>query len=136
VTWSLAAGITQPIFLGGALQAAQDLRTAEQRAAAMDYTATALRAFSEVEDALSHEHFLAQRETALSQMVENSAKAIELGREQLDQGQTDMFNILGLVAQNVAARTELTKVRATRLRERVNLHLALGGDFKPAPARK
>jgi NodT family efflux transporter outer membrane factor (OMF) lipoprotein len=136
VTWSLAAGITQPIFLGGALQAAQDLRTAEQRAAAMDYTATALRAFSEVEDALSHEHFLAQRETALSQMVENSAKAIELGREQLDQGQTDMFNILGLVAQNVAARTELTKVRATRLRERVNLHLALGGDFKPAPTRK
>lgn len=135
-TWSLAAGVTQPIFLGGALKAAEDIRSAEQRAAAADYTATALRAFSEVEDGLSHEHFLAQREAALTKMVSASAKAVELARAQLEQGQTDMFNLLVLVAQNVAARTELTKVHAARLRERVNLHLALGGDFRPAAPRK
>jgi outer membrane protein, multidrug efflux system len=135
-TWSLAAGVTQPIFLGGALKAAEDLRSAEQRAAAADYTATALRAFSEVEDALSHEQFLTRRQSSLSQMVASSGKAVELGRIQLEQGQTDMFNLLALVAQNVAARTELTKVQAARLRERVNLHLALGGGFQPAPPRK
>src|SRR5205814_10258767 len=30
VVWTLAAGVTQPIFFGGELKAAQDLRTAEQ----------------------------------------------------------------------------------------------------------
>jgi len=128
-TWSLAAGITQPIFFGGALQAAEDIRTAEQRAAAMTYTATALRAFSEVEDGLSHEHFLALREAAIQDMVEHSAKAVELGRSQFEQGQADMFNMLILAGDNLAARAELTRIRASRLRERANLHLALGGSF-------
>jgi len=40
-----------------------------------------------------------------------------------------MFEILRLISENLAAKVEQTKVRASRLRERVNLHLALGGDF-------
>lgn len=129
VTWSLASGITQPIFLGGALKAAAEIRSAEQRAAAMDYTATALRAFAEVEDALSREHFLALRETAIQSMVEHSAEAVELGLSQYEQGQSDMFNMLILAGDNLAARSELTRIRAARLRERANLHLSLGGGF-------
>jgi len=41
-----------------------------------------------------------------------------------------MFTILRLAGENLGAKIEFTKVRASRLRERVNLHLALGGDFK------
>ena len=62
-------------------------------------------------------------------MVKDSDSATKLGRLQLDQGQTDMFVILRLANENLAAKIELTQVRASRLRERVNLHLALGGDF-------
>ena len=40
-----------------------------------------------------------------------------------------MFTILRLASENLVAKIELTKVRASRFRERVNLHLALGGDF-------
>jgi NodT family efflux transporter outer membrane factor (OMF) lipoprotein len=130
VNWSLAAGITQPIFFGGELKAAQDIRTAEQKAAAYAYTGTALRAFEDVEDALANEYYLRQREGSLSDMVEQSGNAAKLGRLQLEQGQTDMFVILRLVSENLAAKIELTQIRASRLRERVNLHLALGGDFK------
>jgi hypothetical protein len=46
-----------------------------------------------------------------------------------------MFTILRLVGENLAAKMELTKIRASRLRERANLHLALGGDFR-APSGK
>lgn len=130
VNWSLAAGITQPIFFSGELKAAQDIRTAEQKSAAAAYTGTALRAFEEVEDALANEHYLRLREESLADMVEQSGSAAKLGRLQLDQGQSDMFVILRLAAENLAAKVELTQVRASRLRERVNLHLALGGDFK------
>lgn len=129
VNWSLAAGAIQPIFFGGELKAAQDLRTSEQRAAAADYAGAALRAFQDVEDALASEYYLRKRESALAEMVSSSADAVKLGRIQLDQGQTDMFTILRLVGENLAAKIELTKVRASRLRERANLHLALGGGF-------
>jgi outer membrane protein, multidrug efflux system len=130
VTWSLAAGITQPIFFGGELKAAQDIRTAEQKAAAASYTGTALRAFEDVENALANDYYLGKREGALSDVVENSAITVKLGGEQLEQGQIDTFTTLRLAGENLAAKIELTRIRASRLRERVNLHLALGGDFK------
>jgi len=53
-----------------------------------------------------------------------------LAGEQLEQGQIDTFTTLRLAGENLASKIELTRVRASRLRERVNLHLALGGDFK------
>src|SRR5947199_6691927 len=130
LVWTFAAGVTQPIFFGGELQAAQDLRTAEQKAAAASYVGSALRAFEDVEDALANDYYLRKREGALSEVVENSAITVKLGGEQLEQGQIDTFTTLRLAGENLAARIELTKIRASRLRERVNLHLALGGDFK------
>jgi outer membrane protein, multidrug efflux system len=130
VTWSLAAGITQPIFFGGELKAAQDIRTAEQKAAAASYTGTALRAFEDVENALANDYYLGKREGALVDVVENSSTTVKLGGQQLEQGQIDTFTTLRLAGENLAAKIELTQIRASRLRERVNLHLALGGDFK------
>jgi len=130
VLWSPAAGVTQPIFFGGELKAAQDIRTAEQKAAAASYVGAALRAFEDVEDALASDYYLRKREGALTEMVSSSADGVKFGREQFDQGHADMFTILRLTGENLAAKIELTKVRASRLRERVNLHLALGGDFK------
>lgn len=130
LTWSLAGGITQPIFFGGQLKAAQDIRTAEQKAAAASYTATALRAFGDVEDALASDYYLRKREGALTDVVENSSTSVKLAGEQLEQGVIDTFTTLRLASENLAARIELTRIRASRLRERVNLYLALGGDFK------
>lgn len=130
LTWSIAGGITQPIFFGGELKAVQDIRTSEQKAAAASYTATALRAFGDVEDALAGDYYLRKREGALSDVVENSTTSVKLAGEQLEQGQIDTFTTLRLAGENLAAKIELTRIRASRLRERVNLYLALGGDFK------
>ncbi len=109
VTWSLAAGVTQPIFFGGELKAAQDIRTAEQKAAAATYVGVALRAFEDVEDALAGDYYLRQREEALTEMVAASAEAVKLGRGRLDQGQEDMFTILRLAGENLAARSNSPK---------------------------
>ncbi len=114
VNWSLAAGVIQPIFLGGELKAADDIRNAEQKAAIHTYTATALGAFAEVEDALSNEFYRKRREGDLTEKDTQSANVARLGRMQFDQGQTDMFIILRLVGENLSAK----------------VHLALGGDFK------
>jgi outer membrane protein, multidrug efflux system len=136
VLWTFAAGVTQPIFFGGELQAAVDLRTAEQKAAAASYVGSALRAFGDVEDALANDHYLRQREGALTDAVSNSGDAVTLAGKQLEQGQIDMFTILRLAGENLAAKVQLTQIRASRLRERVNLYLALGGDFEGTGAPK
>jgi outer membrane protein, multidrug efflux system len=136
VVWSLAAGVTQPIFFGGELKAAQDLRTAEQKAAAASYVGSALRAFGEVEDALANDYYLRKREGALGDAVSSSADSMKFGRQQLEQGQVDMFTILRLSGENLGAKVQLTQIRASRLRERVNLYLALGGDFEGTGAAK
>jgi len=136
VLWTLAAGVTQPIFFGGELQAAVDLRTAEQKAAAASYVGSSLRAFGEVEDALANDYYLRQREGALVDAVSNSGQAVDLGGKQFEQGQIDMFTILRLTEDNLAAKVRLTQIQASRLRERVNLYLALGGDFGGTRAPK
>src|SRR6185369_12368918 len=136
VVWSLAAGVTQPIFFGGELKAAQDLRTAEQKAAAASYVGHALRAFGEVEDALANDYYLRRREGALGSAVASSGESVNLAGKQLEQGQIDMFTILRLTGENLAAKVQFTQVRASRLRERVNLYLALGGDFEGTGAPK
>jgi outer membrane protein, multidrug efflux system len=136
VLWTLAGGITQPIFFGGELQAAQDLRTAEQKAAAASYVGHALRSFGEVEDALANDYYLRKREGALGDAVSSSADSIKFGRQQLEQGQIDMFTVLRLTGENLAAKVQYTQIRASRLRERVNLYLALGGDFAGTGAPK
>src|SRR5215472_9885195 len=136
VLWTFAAGVTQPIFFGGELQAAVDLRTAEQKAAAASYVGHALRAFGEVEDALANDYYLRKREGALGDAVSNSGQAVNLGGKQFEQGQIDMFTILRLTGENLAAKVQLTQVQGSRLRERVNLYLALGGDFDGTGAPK
>jgi outer membrane protein TolC len=134
--WSLAGGVTQPIFFGGELKAAQDLRTAEQKAAAASYVGVALRAFEDVEDALAADYYLRKREGALTDAVSSSTESVTLAGKQLEQGQIDMFTILRLGGENLAAKVQLTQVRASRLRERVNLYLALGGGFEGTGAPK
>src|SRR5438876_6497319 len=137
LVWSLAAGVTQPIFFGGELKAAQDLRTAEQKAAAASYVGHALRSFQEGEDARAGDYYLRKREGALGTVVSSSAESVTFSRQQLEQGQIDMFTVLRLAGENLAAKVQYTQIRASRLRERVNLYLALGGDFEGtgAPAK-
>jgi hypothetical protein len=45
-----------------------------------------------------------------------------------------MFTVLRLAGENLVAKVQLTQIRASRLRERVNLYLALGGDFEGTSA--
>src|SRR6476661_5140087 len=82
LVWSLAGGVTQPIFFGGELKAAQDLRTAEQKAAAASYVGSALRAFGEVEDGFAADYYLRKREGALGDAVSSSADSVKFGRDQ------------------------------------------------------
>jgi NodT family efflux transporter outer membrane factor (OMF) lipoprotein len=132
--WSLGAGLVQPLFLGGQLQAQQDIRTAEQKQAIAEYGRVGARAFGEVENALSAEFNLDAREAILKQAVADNARALELANIRYKVGSGDLRAVQQQQLALAAARTVLLRVQSERLVQRVNLHLALGGSFDQAAA--
>jgi outer membrane protein TolC len=132
--WSIGAGILFPLFTGGALQAQVDVRTAEQKAAVADFARVGSRAFGEVENALSASYNLDAREETLEGAVAANQRALGFSRVRLDVGSGDQRAVLQQLLALHSSRASQTHVRAERLIQRVNLHLALGGGFDAAPA--
>ena len=131
--WSLGGGILAPLFTGGALQAQVDVRTADQKAAVADFARVGSRAFSEVENALAASYNLDAREETLAGATATNERALGFSRVRLDVGSGDQRAVLQQLLTLHTSRASLTHVRAERLIQRVNLHLALGGDFGAAP---
>ena len=81
--WSAGGQILAPLFRGGALKAQVEIRTAEQKQAVAQYVQTALKAFSDVENALSSQLALRQREDILTAAVADSERALALAADPL-----------------------------------------------------
>lgn len=110
------------------------LRNAEQREAVADYARLALKALGEVETALDAENILAAREELLSLAAQDNRRVARLAQESYRIGKSDLREVMqGQLAAD-AAEIALLAVRRERLARRVDLHLALGGDFLVTPA--
>jgi NodT family efflux transporter outer membrane factor (OMF) lipoprotein len=129
----LGANLLAPLFRGGALKAQAEIRTAEQREAVARYGGVVLRAFQEVEDSLAADANLSRRERILSGMVKDSSRSVELSQIQFDVGRVAMLSVVQERMRLYSAEASLIRVRAERLVQRVNLYLALAGDFLAAP---
>jgi NodT family efflux transporter outer membrane factor (OMF) lipoprotein len=127
---SAGAAITQPLFLGGALQAQEEGRDAELKAAIADYGRVGAKAFGEVEKALSAGFNLEERWTTLSRVVADNARALELAEIRYRVGSGDLRAVQQQQLALFAARSTQLRARTERLVQRVNLHLALGGGFE------
>jgi NodT family efflux transporter outer membrane factor (OMF) lipoprotein len=131
--WSAGGNLLVPLFAGGALQVQVEVRTAEQKAAVAEYGRIGARAFSEVENALSSGFSLAQRVPVLEASVAENERALDLARVRYRVGTVDQRAVQQQLLATSAARASLARATAERLVQRVNLHLALGGGFAPAP---
>lgn len=127
--WQLAGNVIQPIFTGGQLKAEAKVRFAREQEALADLQQTVLKAFGEVETALMAEKLLAQREAALTNALTFARQADEAARADFASGVTDLLNVLTAQNRAVQLRSQLLMLRRLRLENRINLHLALGGDF-------
>ena len=129
---SFGAGLVQPLFLGGLLQAQVDVRTAEQQAAIADYGRLGIRVFGEVEGALAAGTTAGEREQILVRAVRENERALELSNIKYRVGTIDLSAVQQQQIAVYNARISLLRVQSERLVQRVNLHLALGGSFEPA----
>ena len=127
--FSLGANFVAPLDLGGSLEAQVQIENAQQEAALANYGSIALRAFSEVESALTNESLLQERETFLAATVTNNQSALAAAKTQYDAGAVDFLSVLQMQARALNSRISLIRIKNARLAQRVDLHLALGGNF-------
>lgn len=128
--WSIGAGLIQPIFQGGRLRAERVLALANNREAMANFGRVVSNAFREVETALAAEPLLASQKTHQTAAMTESQQAAELALSRYSAGLTEIITLLDTQRRSFNAASALLETRLARLRNRIDLHLALGGDFK------
>ena len=83
-----------------------------------------------MEKSLRNEPLIKERQAFLAKVVTENAQALTLAQKQYQVGQTDMLNVLINQARLIGAKAALISIKNDRLANRVNLHMALGGDFE------
>lgn len=127
------AKLMAPIYKGGALQTQVRIRTAEQKTAVAEYARMALRAIGDVENTLAMARSLNEREQILQRVVADNERALELADQNYRVGRQDLRSVLQQQVAVQNARLAYLRVQSEQLSQRVNLHLALGGNFEAPP---
>lgn len=132
VVSSLLAGVSLPIFDGGAARA--NLR-AEQAAlvqAQEAYRATILTALKEVEDALVALRGDRERLLRLNLAAESARNAALMARQRYDSGLVDFQVVLETQRSQLGTQDSVASTQADLAADHVRLYKALGGGWNPA----
>ena len=127
---NVVAGLTAPIFNGGALFAESRATVADRRAAAAEYVRTTLAAWREVEGAISGDQSLEVRETQFAIAAEEARAAQELAEREYARGVATLFELIDAYTRRIEAERGLITARAARVNNRITYHVALGGGAR------
>lgn len=125
-TWSLAAGLLQPLYAAGQIQGGVDLADARTREAADLYQKAVANAFREVRDAIAAQANLREAAFAQAGRERSLARTLELQRLRFDNGTVSLFEVLDTERQLLLARLEQIDAERDRRDAIAELYLALG----------
>ena len=120
----------QQVYQGGEPIAAAREALANNKVAIHTFAELALVAFQEVESGLATERSLAEQEVFLEVELKQANLALAQAEREYSEGLVGILELLEAQRRAVRARTDMIELRNLRLRNRVDLHLALGGDFE------
>jgi len=127
--YAAVVNLTQPIFKGGQIRAQIKAAKARYEEMAANYANTVITAMKEVEDALVTEQML-QQQLEQTQISLTEAKAAEdLSRQRYQSGVEGILSVLESEQRSRTAEEQLTVLKGQIWTSRVNLYLALGGDW-------
>ncbi len=127
--YSAVIGVAQPIFKGGQLKAQVEAAKARYEELAANYAGTVLVALREVEDALASERLL-QIQLNYTQVQLTEALAAEnLSQQRYQRGVETILTVLESQRQRQQAQEQVAILMGSIWTTRVNLHLALGGNW-------
>lgn len=121
--------LAQPVFKGGQIKAQIDAAEARFAELAANYAGTVITAMREVEDALITEQML-QTQLKHAQVRFREAGAAEsLSKQRYERGVEGILTVLESERRRRMSEDELTVLKGQIWTNRVNLFLALGGDW-------
>ncbi len=133
LVYNIGATLAQQITEGGRLRGNIRLNEAERDQLVADYAETVLQAFREIETALAAEQYYVDQQRHLSTAATEAERAQELSLSQYQRGLVDIITVLESQRRAFDSRSNLLSVLNQRAQNRVDLHLALGGDFDHVP---
>jgi len=128
-TYSALMRLAQPIFKGGQLRAQVDAAKARYAELAANYAGTVLSAMQEVEDALISEQMLQTQLEHVRRRLSEAKDAEKLSRQRYQRGVESILAVLESERRRRIAEEQLTILKGQIWTTRVNLYLALGGDW-------
>ncbi|MGK0266052.1 MAG: multidrug efflux system outer membrane protein [Maricaulis sp.] len=131
---NLTASLVAPIFAGGSLRAQRDQAEANARLQVASYVSTVLNAWQEAENAIYADDILARRVDSLQQAFNEAAEAESLVIRQYASGVATIFDLLNAQSRRISAESQYISARRDRATNRVDLYLAIAGDFSAAPS--
>ncbi len=127
----LSARLTQTLTEGGALTAAARAVVERNQAQVHRYAQTVLGAFREVESAIAADHSLAVQEQHLDSELEQAILAEKQAERNYTEGiNPNILSVLEAQRRANNARSSMIRLKNQRIQNRIDLHLALGGDFE------
>lgn len=127
--WQVAGNVLVPIFNSGSLQTEVEIATLEQEQALNTYAQTALEAFTEVEQNLDQGQVLLSREQSLTEASNEINIAYDIARLRYAEGESELIDVLTIQQRQASAESNLIAIQRALLEQRVNLYLALGGEW-------
>ena len=121
--------VAQPIFRGGQLRAQVKAAKARYEELAANYASVVLNALREVEDALITEQKLSEQLEQMEIRLTEAKAAENLSRQRYENGVEGILTVLESERRSRASEEQLIILKGQIWSSRVNLHLALGGDW-------
>jgi outer membrane protein TolC len=128
--YSAVMALAAPIFRGGQLKAQVAAAQARVQRFAAEYAKTVLNAMREVEDALVRHEKLSDRVVSLQIRLAEASRAEQLAMDRYSQGLDSILTVLETERRRILAENELVLTRGDLYNARIDLYLALGGDWK------
>lgn len=127
--WTLAAGLTQPVFQGGALSATRRATIANYEQAALNYEAVVVNAFTEVANTLKVLEISARNLQATAKALESAQINLKLVEQQYQFGTVNYLVVLNAQTQFQQAKINLINAQADRFANTAALYTTLGGGW-------
>jgi outer membrane protein, multidrug efflux system len=128
--WSIGAGLTQPIFQGGALVGQYRLSKARYDELLADYHKAVISAFANVEDALISVQQTDELVTREHEAAEQAQRAYRFAQAQMRAGTINVLTLLNTQTALFSARDALAQAKYAHLQALVSLYQALGGGWQ------
>ena len=126
---SLAAGLTAPLFDGGALRGRLELARGRYDEILALYRKAIVQAFTDVDNALTAWRFTTEQEALQQLAVETARRAATIARAQMAAGTVDITTVLNTETSLFNAEDTLAQVRLARFQALLGLYKALGGGW-------